>query len=105
MNQIDLKGKRAIVAEGARGIGFGVVRRLLQSGTKITLCEVALTKACVALSPDGEVRSHCLGLTDPAAVAAKAWGGLEVLVAWTCSDECSFSTGTVFDASGGRISV
>jgi 3-oxoacyl-[acyl-carrier protein] reductase len=24
------------------------------------------------------------------------------LVAWLCSDECSFSTGAVFDCSGGR---
>ncbi len=24
------------------------------------------------------------------------------LVAWLCSDECSFSTGAVFDISGGR---
>ena len=24
------------------------------------------------------------------------------MVAWLCSDECSFSTGAVFDISGGR---
>ena len=24
------------------------------------------------------------------------------LVAWLCSDECSFTTGAVFDISGGR---
>jgi 3-oxoacyl-[acyl-carrier protein] reductase len=24
------------------------------------------------------------------------------LVAWLCSDECSFSTGAVYDISGGR---
>jgi hypothetical protein len=24
------------------------------------------------------------------------------LVAWLCSDECSFSTGALFDISGGR---
>ncbi len=24
------------------------------------------------------------------------------LVAWLCSDECSFATGAVFDISGGR---
>jgi 2-dehydro-3-deoxy-L-rhamnonate dehydrogenase (NAD+) len=32
-------------------------------------------------------------------------GGVDevaALVAWLCSDECSFSTGAVFDISGGR---
>jgi 3-oxoacyl-[acyl-carrier protein] reductase len=27
------------------------------------------------------------------------------LISWVCSDECSFSTGTVFDVSGGRASL
>ena len=27
---------------------------------------------------------------------------IAALVAWLCSDECSFATGTVFDVSGGR---
>ena len=27
---------------------------------------------------------------------------IAALVAWLCSDDCSFCTGTVFDASGGR---
>ncbi|MFL6831909.1 MAG: SDR family NAD(P)-dependent oxidoreductase, partial [Xanthobacteraceae bacterium] len=27
---------------------------------------------------------------------------IAALVAWLCSDECSFSTGAVFDISGGR---
>jgi 2-dehydro-3-deoxy-L-rhamnonate dehydrogenase (NAD+) len=27
---------------------------------------------------------------------------IAALVAWLCSEECSFSTGAVFDLSGGR---
>jgi 3-oxoacyl-[acyl-carrier protein] reductase len=27
---------------------------------------------------------------------------IAALVRWLCSEECSFSTGAVFDASGGR---
>jgi NAD(P)-dependent dehydrogenase (short-subunit alcohol dehydrogenase family) len=27
---------------------------------------------------------------------------LAALVAWLCSDDCSFATGAVFDISGGR---
>jgi 3-oxoacyl-[acyl-carrier protein] reductase len=29
---------------------------------------------------------------------------LAALVAWLCSEECSFSTGAAFDISGGRSS-
>ena len=29
-------------------------------------------------------------------------GLFAALVAWLCSDECSFTTGAVFDISGGR---
>ena len=32
MNQIDLKGRVAVVTGGAQGIGFATTQRLLQSG-------------------------------------------------------------------------
>ncbi|TAM88669.1 3-oxoacyl-ACP reductase, partial [bacterium] len=32
MNQIDLNGRVAIVTGGARGIGYAIAHRLLQSG-------------------------------------------------------------------------
>jgi 3-oxoacyl-[acyl-carrier protein] reductase len=28
--------------------------------------------------------------------------GVAAMVAWLCTDDCSFSTGAVFDLSGGR---
>ena len=32
MNQIDLSGRNAVITGGARGIGFAISQRLLQSG-------------------------------------------------------------------------
>ena len=40
MNNIDLKGKRAIVTGAARGIGFAIAERLLQSGATVTLWDI-----------------------------------------------------------------
>lgn len=37
MNQLDLKGKHGIVTGGARGIGFAIATRLLQSGARVCL--------------------------------------------------------------------
>jgi len=43
-------------------------------------------------------------LADRVALATGAASGIgaAALMAWLCSDECSFSTGAVFDISGGR---
>ncbi len=32
MNRIDLTGKNAVVTGGARGIGYAIARRILESG-------------------------------------------------------------------------
>ncbi|MFP5226048.1 MAG: SDR family NAD(P)-dependent oxidoreductase [Acidobacteriota bacterium] len=37
MNQIDLKGRHAIVTGGAQGIGLAVVKRFLASGAQVTI--------------------------------------------------------------------
>ena len=40
MNQIDLKGKIAIITGGARGIGYAIAERMLDSGASVCLWDI-----------------------------------------------------------------
>ena len=58
MNQIDLKGRKAVVTGGAQGIGFSIAARLIASGATLSLWdrdEVLLNKAQEDLS----IRAKC----------------------------------------------
>jgi len=73
MNQIDLKGRVAVITGGAQGIGYATTQRLLQSGARAVIWDIdqaRLDEACVSLSPHGAVRGEIVELTDDAAVAA-----------------------------------
>lgn len=89
MNQLDLKGKHGIVTGGARGIGFAIATRLLQSGAQVCLWDRdadALREAKEKLSALGTVATQTVDLTNPDAVSAAAaatkaeFGSLELLV-------------------------
>jgi 3-oxoacyl-[acyl-carrier protein] reductase len=52
MNQLDLKGRHAVVTGGASGIGFAIAQRIIASGGRVTLWdrnEAALGTATAAL--------------------------------------------------------
>ena len=89
MNQIDLKGRVAVVTGGAQGIGYATARRMLQSGAGVLLWDIdgpQLAKAKDSLSALGRVATAQLELTNEAAVAkacAQAiteFGRIDILV-------------------------
>ncbi|MGE0719580.1 MAG: SDR family NAD(P)-dependent oxidoreductase, partial [Alphaproteobacteria bacterium] len=89
MNQIDLKGRRAAVTGGARGIGRAIVERLLASGAAVAIWDRdldAANAAVAALAGSGTAIAVAVDQTDDAAVAdatartVAALGGIDILV-------------------------
>jgi 2-dehydro-3-deoxy-L-rhamnonate dehydrogenase (NAD+) len=88
MNQIDLKGRRAIVTGGAQGIGLAISQRLLHSGAQVLIWDIDATRldaACKELAALGGASGQVVELTDDAAVAAAtqaalAGGRIDILV-------------------------
>ena len=79
MNQIDLKGRVAVITGGAQGIGYAITERLLRSGAQAVLWDIDAAKleaACADLSLLGPVRGEVVELTDDAAVAAATQNAL-----------------------------
>jgi len=73
VNQIDLKGRTAIVTGGAQGIGLAICQRYLASGAQIVIWDSdadKLAAACEQLKAAGAVRGQVVELTDDQAVAA-----------------------------------
>ena len=89
MNQIDLKGRVAVITGGARGIGYAVATRMLQSGASVVLWDVTadrLKTSQAELSKLGKVETHVVDITDEPQVlaaadaAVKALGKIDILV-------------------------
>ena len=89
MNKIDLDGKIAVVTGGARGIGYAISERMLQSGASVALWDMdkaALDDAAKTLGTLGKVSIAVVDVTHyeqvTAAVAAteKALGSVDILV-------------------------
>lgn len=81
MNQIDLKGRRAVVTGGAQGIGLAVARRFAASGSKVVIWDINAEAAQAAADEVGGIARR-VELTDDADVAAAAAeaGAVDILV-------------------------
>ena len=79
MNQLDVKGRNAVVTGGAAGIGFAIARRLAESGARVSLWDrdaAALAKAAVAL---GGAHTAPLDVADETQVQAALGATLKTL--------------------------
>ena len=89
MNQIDLKGRVAVITGGAQGIGYAAAERMLASGAAVVLWDIdaaRLAQAENTLAALGTVSTSIVELTlaadiDAAAAAAvQAHGRIDILV-------------------------
>ncbi|HEY4671602.1 MAG TPA: SDR family NAD(P)-dependent oxidoreductase [Gemmatimonadaceae bacterium] len=75
MNKLDLKGRVAVITGAARGIGFAIARRMLQSGAAVALWDIdgdRLEAARLELATLGSVSAERVEITDARSVEAAA---------------------------------
>lgn len=80
MNQLDFKGRTAIVTGGAQGIGLAIAQRLIASGAKVRIWDrddklLAKTVAKLGATASGDA----VDVTDEASVLRSVKSALEVL--------------------------
>jgi len=89
MNQLDLRNRVAIITGSARGIGYAIAKRALQSGAAVALWDVdgdRLESARRELSAHGPVSAERVDITDERSVAsataatAATHGRVDILV-------------------------
>jgi NAD(P)-dependent dehydrogenase (short-subunit alcohol dehydrogenase family) len=89
MNQIDLKGRVAVITGGAQGIGLATAQRMLQSGASVVLWDIDAAQLALAretLNPRGKVSTAMVELSLEDAVreatrqAVVDYGSIDILV-------------------------
>jgi len=87
MNKIDLSGKNAIITGGARGIGYAITQRLIESGATCSLWDRdADALGAAAKSLGARVHTATVRINEPGSVKAaaeatqKALGSVQILV-------------------------
>ena len=71
----DLRGQRAVVTGGARGIGFGIAKRLASAGAAVTIWDIDEeqgAKAASQLRATGEAEALAVDVADASSVEAAA---------------------------------
>ena len=90
MNQIDLRGRRAVITGGGEGFGRAVAERFLQSGAAVSLWDInrdVVTRTASELAAPGQVHTAFADIADQAQVERAAaatvehWGGIDILIA------------------------
>ncbi|RYX91729.1 MAG: SDR family oxidoreductase [Comamonadaceae bacterium] len=75
MNQLDFKGRHAVITGGATGLGYAIAQRLLASGGSVTLWdrdEAGVNKAAGALGSNAHAVAVDVSLQESVAAAVKA---------------------------------
>ena len=75
MNQVDLRGRVAVITGGAQGIGYATAERMLASGASVVLWDIdaaRLDQAVATLASRGQVSADRVELTEEDSVAAAA---------------------------------
>lgn len=89
MNQLDMKGRAAIVTGGAAGIGFAIAQRLAASGARVSLWDrdgEALARAAAALGSGAHVQTVDVTREEQVAAATTASiAALQRIDALVCS--------------------
>lgn len=78
MNEIDLKGRRAVVTGAAQGIGKAIAARLLDSGARVALWDIdkrTLAATASELNEKGEALVRVVDMTD--------WDMVQRAMTWT----------------------